>query len=77
MHLGFGIEVSDGFRRPQVLLVGKKVCLVDQDHRLGPATADDREIPLHPAEVEIRTRIGDHDHDLNIGGDYLFLGAPP
>jgi len=75
MHFRLGILGSDRFRSRLVLLIGKQISLIDQHDSLCPAAADDREIPFHPAKIEIGARIGNHDDDLDIGGDHLFLHA--
>ena len=58
-----------------VFVVVVKVRLVNEHDGLRAAATDDREIPLHAAQAEIRTSLR-HDHDdVHICRNHLLLGA--
>ena len=68
-----------GRQRPDLfdvaLRIVDEVRLVQHDDRGGAALPGDEEVALDPAWVEITIEAADEEHDVDVGGNDLFLGA--
>jgi uncharacterized protein YcsI (UPF0317 family) len=69
MHIGGGAKLGDAIRCLAVSFFVAKVGLVHQHQRLGPAASDQCKVAFHAAQVEVRSRIGDDRHDIDIRTD--------